>query len=91
MFKKLLIFFSLISLLFACSKNDQNVQIQKTEPTEEEIAINIYNEAVEALDSGNAYYAAQKFKEVESIMTVILFFSNTMSSACLLLSKLNLY
>ncbi len=67
MFKKLLIFFSLIILSFACSK-DQNVQIQKTEPTEEEIVISIYNEAVEALDKGDAYYAAKKFKEAETLM-----------------------
>ena len=38
------------------------------EPTDEEIAVGIYAEAVKSLDEGDAYYAGQKFKEVESLM-----------------------
>ena len=36
--------------------------------TDEEIAISIYYEAIEALDIGDAFYASKKFKEVESLM-----------------------
>ena len=38
------------------------------EPTDQEIAISIYYEAVEALMEGDAFYAAKKFREVESLM-----------------------
>ena len=38
------------------------------EPTDQEIAIAIYYEAVEALMEGDAFYAAKKFREVESLM-----------------------
>ena len=38
------------------------------EPTDQEIAITIYYEAVEALMEGDAFYAARKFREVESLM-----------------------
>jgi len=39
-----------------------------TEPTDEEIAVGIYAEAVKSLDEGDAYYAGKKFKEVESLV-----------------------
>ena len=38
------------------------------EPTDQEIAILIYYEAVEALKVGDAFYAEKKFREVESLM-----------------------
>ena len=38
------------------------------EPTDQEIAILIYYEAVEALKVGDAFYAQKKFREVESLM-----------------------
>ena len=38
------------------------------EATDQEIAISIYYQAVEALEEGDAFYATQKFKEVESLM-----------------------
>ena len=38
------------------------------EPTDQEIAIAIYYAAVEALMEGDAFYAAKKFREVESLM-----------------------
>ena len=37
-------------------------------PSEEEQALVIYNEAVEALDEGDAYFAKNKFKEVENLV-----------------------
>ena len=37
-------------------------------PTDEEKAVSTYAEAVKALDEGDAYYAKQKFKEVESLV-----------------------
>ena len=38
------------------------------EPTEQEIAIIIYYEAVQALEEGDAFFAQKKFREVESLM-----------------------
>ncbi len=66
MFKKIILFLLLTTLLFSCSKN--NIESVVSEPTEEEIALSIYEEAVEALKIGDAFYATKKFKEVESLM-----------------------
>ena len=66
MFKNLLILLLSIFLLFSCSKkNNKNVI---AEPTDEEKAISIYAEAVEALKKGDAFYAGKKFKEVEGLI-----------------------
>ena len=37
-------------------------------PTDEEKAVSIYADAVKALDEGEAYYAKQKFKDVENLV-----------------------
>ena len=66
MFKNLLILLLSIFLLFACSKKNNEKVI--SEPTDEEKAISIYIEAVEALKKGDAFYAGKKFKEVESLL-----------------------
>ena len=66
MFKRLLILILSAFLLFACSNKD-NERI-KSEPTEEEMAIIIYAEAVDALKKGDAFFASKKFREVESLM-----------------------
>ena len=65
MHKNLLILLLSIFLLFSCSKNNEKII---SEPTEEEVAINLYAEAVEALKAGDAFYAAKKFREVETLM-----------------------
>ena len=44
---------------------DKNIS---PKPTDQEIAILIYYEAVEALKVGDAFYAQKKFREVESLM-----------------------
>ena len=64
--------------LFSCAWNvvgdsgrkDKNKSetIVSEGPTDEEKAVSIYAEAVKALDDGDAYYAKQKFQEVESLM-----------------------
>jgi len=67
MFKNLLILLLSILLLFSCSKKNIKKEVAST-PTDREIAINIYTEAVEALKKGDAFYAGKKFREVESLM-----------------------
>ena len=67
MFKFFFIFLIPVFLLFACSKNDGKI-VSKAEPTQDEIAVAIYAEAVEALKKGDAFYAGIKFKETESLM-----------------------
>ena len=66
MFKKLLILLLPIFLLFSCSKKENKEVL--SEPTSEEIAVEIYAEAVEALKKGDSFYASKQFKEVESLM-----------------------
>ena len=66
MFKGLLILLLSVFLLFACSKKD-NTEIV-SEPTEKEMVVAIYAEAVDALKKGDAFYAAKKFKEAESLL-----------------------
>ena len=65
MLKNILLLLLLI-LLFSCSKNDkENIVI---EPTDETMAIASYEEAMNALKIGDAFFATKKFKEVESLM-----------------------
>ena len=45
--------------------SDRNIS---PEPTDQELAISIYYEAIEALEEGDAFYAQKKFREVESLM-----------------------
>ena len=66
MFKVFLILLLSVFLLLACSKKD-NTEIV-SEPTEKEMVVAIYAEAVDALKEGDAFYAAKKFKEAESLM-----------------------
>ena len=67
MFKDFLILLLSLFLFFSCSKKDSK-QVIISEPSEEEKIINIYDEAVDALNNGDAFYAGKKFKEVESLM-----------------------
>ena len=65
MLKNILLLLLLI-LLFSCSKNDkENIVL---EPTDETMAIASYEEAMNALKIGDAFFATKKFKEVESLM-----------------------
>ena len=66
MFKTYLILLFSAFLLFSCSKNENKAIV--SEPTDEEIMLVIYSEAVEALKKGDAFYAGRKFKEAESLL-----------------------
>ena len=66
MFKYLLILLLSLFLLSSCSNKKEDIVI--SEPTDEEKAISIYAEAVEALKKGDAFYAGKKFREVESLV-----------------------
>ena len=67
MFKNLFILLLSIFLLFSCSKKGEEREI-KTKPTDQELGMQIYAEALEALKEGDAFYAGKKFKEAESLM-----------------------
>ena len=66
MLKTLIILLLSFFLLFECTKKD-NKEIVSQE-TEEEMAISIYADALEALKVGDSYYAGKKFREVESLL-----------------------
>ena len=70
MLKGLLILL-LPAFLFSCAWNVMPGGKKKAEPTiltKEERAADIYAEAIEALNEGDAYYAGQKFQEVENLV-----------------------
>ena len=64
--KKYLVLFLSVFLIFACSKKEKAEII--SEPSEEEKIIILYQEAVNSLKIGDAFYAGTKFKEVESLL-----------------------
>ena len=66
MFKVFLILLLSVFLLLACSKKNNKEIV--SEPTEKEMVVAIYAEAVDALKQGDAFYAAKKFKEAESLL-----------------------
>ena len=70
MFKNYLILLLAVFLLFACSSNPLTSKKAEivAEPTEEEMILALYSETVEAIKIGDAYFAAKKFKEVESLL-----------------------
>ena len=67
MLKFLIIFIFSFFLIFGCSKNNKDLVTTPIEDENEEAKI-IYQEAIEALKDGDAYYAAKKFKEAESLL-----------------------
>ena len=64
MLKGFLILFLSVLLLFSCSK--KNSEISST-VEEENVILDTYTEAVEALKKGDAFYAGKKFREVEAL------------------------
>ena len=66
MLKNFLILFTFFLLTISCSgKKNQEIV---SELNKEEEALSIYTEAIEALKKGDAFYAAKKFRESESLM-----------------------
>ena len=80
---KLIILFIILIFSFSCSKEE--VEISK--PASKEKAFDIYQEAVEAMDNGEYFFAAGKFKDAEEIMPKIELAakSSVMASYCLYL------
>jgi len=66
MLKNLLTILLSALLIFSCSKNKTEKIVY--EPTDEEQAREIYAEALASLTEGDAFYAAKKFREVESLL-----------------------
>jgi outer membrane protein assembly factor BamD len=67
MLKKFTILILTFFLLFSCSKKRVD-EISNLKLSDEEKAIALYDEGVEALKLGDAFYAAKKFREVETLM-----------------------
>jgi outer membrane protein assembly factor BamD len=66
MYKYLLILFLSLFLFSSCSKKNKDIILSET--TDKEKAISIYADAVKALNKGDAFYAGNKFREVESLV-----------------------
>ena len=67
MFRNLLVLLLSTFLLFSCSKEKKEKVI--SEPTNEEQGQILYQEAVQSLKEGDAFYAGKKFKEAESLLS----------------------
>jgi len=68
MYKNFLVIILISPLLFSCINLDSNEPEIKIEQTKEEKILAIYEEALEALNLGDAFYAGKKFREVESLL-----------------------
>ena len=66
MLKNILIILISSFLLLTCSNKDE-IELSSQLSEEEKVAA-VYAEAVEALNKGDAFYAAKKFRETESLM-----------------------
>jgi len=66
MLKNILIILISSFLLLTCSNKDE-IELSSQLSEEEKVAA-VYAEAVEALNKGDAFYAARKFRETESLM-----------------------
>ena len=66
MYIKILISLILTLLLISCSNKTKEVDLSSVD--DEEIVIAIYEDAIAALKKGDAFYAGNKFREVESLL-----------------------
>tara|TARA_B100000029_G_scaffold114314_1_gene106824 strand:+ start:18785 stop:19618 length:834 start_codon:yes stop_codon:yes gene_type:complete len=67
MFKRFLVLLLSFFLLFSCG-NKNKKEILQEEETDKAKAATIYAEAVDSLNTGDAFYAAKKFREVEVLL-----------------------
>ena len=83
MHSKLIISFFAFFLFFSCSKKEPEINI----PAEKDKSFEIYQEAVDAMNRGDLFFASKKFSEAEPIMPKIEFSAKAslMSSYCLYL------
>ena len=66
MLKKILILILSTFFLFSCGKKNKEEIISK--PDDEEIGRSLYAEGIEALNDGDSFYAAKKFREAEILL-----------------------
>ncbi len=84
MYHKFIYFFLILFLVFSCTKKEP---VANKIPSDKEKAIEIYKEAVVAMDEGDYFYASKKFSESETILSSVELSSKAslMSSYCLYL------
>ena len=84
MYHKFIYFFLILFLVFSCTKKEP---VANKIPSNKEKAIEIYKEAVVAMDEGDYFYASKKFSESETILSSVELSSKAslMSSYCLYL------
>ena len=80
MYQKIILLCILLLLSFSCSKKD--VKLDK--PNEEDQAAEVYQTALDAMEEGDFFFAANKFAEAELILPEINFSAKSllMSSYC---------
>ena len=67
MYRKLFLIFVLILFITNCSKKEE----LSTKPPDEKESYKIYREALEAMNKGEYFFAANKFSEAEKILPII--------------------
>jgi len=83
MYQRFIYLFLIIFLIISCSKKEVELNI----PPDTEESFKIFEEAVEAMNKGDFFYASKKFSEAEAILPKIEFSAKAslMSSYCLYL------
>ena len=83
MHSKLISFFFVLFLILSCSKKEPELFI----PVDKDKSIEVYKEALDAMNRGDYFYASKKFSEAEPIMSQIESSAKAslMSSYCLYL------
>ena len=83
MYQKIIYSILIVFLFTSCSKKEPETNI----PADQDESFTIYNEALEALKSGDLFFASKKFSEAEPILPKIEFSAKAslMSSYCLYL------
>ena len=67
MFKNIIILVLSTFIVFSCSKKKESIKVI-SEPSDSEVVLSIYTDALDALKQGDAFYAGKKFQEVETLM-----------------------
>ena len=88
MLKKILSLAFIVAVLFSCSKS---VQKDSITPPDDEKMIEVYKEAIEALEEGSGLFASKKFSEAESLYPQSMWASRSALMSAYSLYSINFY
>ena len=89
MFKKILSLVFIVAVIFSCSKSVQKDSAKP--PSDDEKMIEVYKEAIEALEEGSGLFASKKFSEAESLYPQSMWASRSALMSAYSLYSINFY